>query len=239
MGTRQGRLRKRWIRLLSSWALSNQAAFWATEHPVSGMGGCSATRKRFRVKRYKQLSGRLSSFLGNWAPGKRNGRIFGYKEEVQAIQAAFWATEHRVSGVGDGRQMWKTNSTMLKATLSLLTSAEELRYKLDIAHDILNSREAEANVVQSLLVEAHAAVDRRQAEIKLATLLEIEAKRRLQYYSRMNEIASKNLTDAEMQVGSLQIEHRELGGPEEHNRAHRIKEEITDSDGVDFLLTLD
>ncbi|KAJ6591459.1 hypothetical protein DFH09DRAFT_1306208 [Mycena vulgaris] len=130
-------------------------------------------------------------------------------------------------------------STLGLATLSLLTSAEELRYKLDIAHDILNSREAEANVVQSLLVEAHAAVDRRRTEIKLATLLEIEAKRRLQYYSRMNEIASKNLTDAEMQVGSLRIEHRELGGPEEHNRVHRIKEEITDSDRVDFLLTLD
>ncbi|KAJ7689028.1 hypothetical protein B0H17DRAFT_1135312 [Mycena rosella] len=126
-----------------------------------------------------------------------------------------------------------------KATLSLLATDEDLHYKLELAHDVLNSREAEAHFVKSLLAEARAAVGCRQAEVKLAAFREIEAQRRVEYYCRLNEVATKNLTDAEMQVGVLRLENRKAGATSEElsHVSHRVKD--MGDDNVDFSVQLD
>jgi hypothetical protein len=102
-------------------------------------------------------------------------------------------------------------SSFKATTLSLLTASEELHYKLELARDVLNSRTAEAHFAQSLLTEARATAGCRQAEIKLASLRAIEAERCVQYYCRLMEVASKNLTDAEMQYGVIRLESRKAG----------------------------
>ncbi|KAJ6556695.1 hypothetical protein B0H10DRAFT_1967585 [Mycena sp. CBHHK59/15] len=88
-------------------------------------------------------------------------------------------------------------------SLSLLPPAEENGYKLDLARAILASRQAEVNFVTSLIAEARAVLGTRQAEMKLLSIREAEAQLRVRYYSRLSEVASGNLVDAEMQVGKI------------------------------------
>lgn len=109
-----------------------------------------------------------------------------------------------------------------KAAISLLTTAEENTFKLELAHDIVKSREAELHFIRSLLNEAHASLGCRKAEMQLAAVREIEAKRRVEYYSRMGEVASNNLVDAEMEVGvirrSMWIASQKSGNPEDYDQ---------------------
>lgn len=107
---------------------------------------------------------------------------------------------------------------------------EELCYKIEIAEDILNSRKAEAQVIQYLLAEATASVvlreaqvSTREAEVKLAASRENEAKRRLKYFSRLKEVALENVSDAEMQAALLHVEGRKVGIQKPEPDALRVK----------------
>ncbi|KAJ7881482.1 hypothetical protein B0H13DRAFT_2323611 [Mycena leptocephala] len=114
---------------------------------------------------------------------------------------------------------------------------EELCYKIEIAEDILNSRKAEAQVIQYLLAEATASValreaqvSTREAEVKLAASRENEAKRRLKYFSRLKEVALENVSDAEMQAALLHVEGRKVGIQKPEPDALRVKDFASDAD---------
>ncbi|KAJ7932098.1 hypothetical protein B0H13DRAFT_1857227 [Mycena leptocephala] len=114
---------------------------------------------------------------------------------------------------------------------------EELCYKIEIAEDILNSRKAEAQVIQYLLAEATASValreaqvSTREAEVKLAASRENEAKRHLKYFSRLKEVALENVSDAEMQAALLHVEGRKVGIQKPEPDALRVKDFASDAD---------
>ncbi|KAJ7769907.1 hypothetical protein B0H16DRAFT_1452287 [Mycena metata] len=95
--------------------------------------------------------------------------------------------------------------------MSLLSPAEELRFKVDIATSVHNSCQAEAQVVRALVAEAEAALHCRQAEIKMAASREIEAQRRVEYLHRLSEVASQNAMDAGFQADLIRLEARKAG----------------------------
>ncbi|KAJ7838402.1 hypothetical protein B0H13DRAFT_1911873 [Mycena leptocephala] len=97
--------------------------------------------------------------------------------------------------------------------------------QIEIAEDILNSRKAEAQVIQYLLAEATASValreaqvSTREAEVKLAASRENEAKRRLKYFSRLKEAAL------------LHVEGRKVGIQKPEPDALRVKDFASDAD---------
>ncbi|KAJ7772186.1 hypothetical protein B0H16DRAFT_1714399 [Mycena metata] len=129
--------------------------------------------------------------------------------------------------------------------VSLLGTNEELVFKHDIASVMLDTREAEALVVQTRLNEAKVAVSLAAshgetakvalaaakareavatAEVQLAVSREKEACHRVNYFSRLFEIAHQNINDARLQVIQLEVEEEKTGvklkenggnGPEE------------------------
>ncbi|KAF8160342.1 hypothetical protein K438DRAFT_1776498 [Mycena galopus ATCC 62051] len=92
---------------------------------------------------------------------------------------------------------------------------KELRHRITIAHDVVNTRQALAAVVHSLLAKATAQVETREVELKLASLREIEARHRVEYYCRLSEVATEEVTHAEMQAAVLRIQGRKIGSLEE------------------------
>ncbi|KAJ7036787.1 hypothetical protein C8F04DRAFT_1336295 [Mycena alexandri] len=97
------------------------------------------------------------------------------------------------------------------SNISLLSTAEELQFKVDIATAVHNSCQTEAQVVLALLAEAEAALHCRQAEIKMAASREIEAQRRVEYLSRLSEVASQNATDAGFEADLIRLEACKAG----------------------------
>ncbi|KAJ7030183.1 hypothetical protein C8F04DRAFT_1236636 [Mycena alexandri] len=110
-------------------------------------------------------------------------------------------------------------------TLSLLGSNEELVFKHDIASVMLDSREAEALVVQMMLNEAKAAAAvatasatlaaSREAvataEVKLAATHEKEARHLVNYFTRLYEVARQNINNARLEVIDLEVEQEKAG----------------------------
>ncbi|KAF8131267.1 hypothetical protein K438DRAFT_1972512 [Mycena galopus ATCC 62051] len=111
----------------------------------------------------------------------------------------------------------------------LLNITEELCHKITIAHDILNTREALAAVIRSLLAEATAQVKTREAELKLASLRETEARHRVEYYCRLSEVAKEEVGNAEFQAAMLRLQGRKIG-VEGSNGITRVKGADNDAD---------
>ncbi|KAJ7040132.1 hypothetical protein C8F04DRAFT_1254279 [Mycena alexandri] len=102
--------------------------------------------------------------------------------------------------------------------LSLLAPNEELVFHHDIASVMLDSREAEAYVVQKLLEEAKAAATLAAsreavatAEVKLAATHQKEARHRVNYFTRLYEVARQNVVDAKLQVDMFEEEQEKVG----------------------------
>ncbi|KAJ6524937.1 hypothetical protein B0H19DRAFT_1085059 [Mycena capillaripes] len=119
--------------------------------------------------------------------------------------------------------------TLELSELSVLPPLEEDTYKLEVARRIRVSKEAEVELVRSLLAEARAAVTRRQAEIKLAIVREDEAQSRVEYYLRMDQEVANHLVNAELQIGV--IHHRLWGNSE--------KEVLKEMEGAPALFSRD
>ncbi|KAJ7016184.1 hypothetical protein C8F04DRAFT_1164590 [Mycena alexandri] len=110
--------------------------------------------------------------------------------------------------------------------VSLLSGNEELVFKHDISSVMLDTRKAEALVVQMFEVSlaashgetakvALAAAKAREAvvtaEVQLAASREKEARHRVNYFSRLWEIARQNVNDAELQVIQFEVEEERIG----------------------------
>ncbi|KAJ7041490.1 hypothetical protein C8F04DRAFT_1079004 [Mycena alexandri] len=129
--------------------------------------------------------------------------------------------------------------------VSLLGANEELVFKHDIASVMLDTREAEALVVQMLLNEAKAAVTLAAshaatakaaatlaasreavatAEVQLAVSREKEARHRVNYFSRLWEVARQNVNDARLEVIQLEVEEEKTGVKLKENRDVHIGE---------------
>ncbi|KAJ7735195.1 hypothetical protein B0H16DRAFT_1731457 [Mycena metata] len=129
--------------------------------------------------------------------------------------------------------------------VSLLGTNEELVFKHDIASVMLDTREAEALVVQTLLNEAKVAVSLAAshgetakvalaaakareavatAEVQLAVSREKEARHRVNYFSRLFEIARQNINDARLQVIQLEVEEEKTGVKLKDNGGNRTEE---------------
>ncbi|KAJ7017067.1 hypothetical protein C8F04DRAFT_1111454 [Mycena alexandri] len=125
--------------------------------------------------------------------------------------------------------------------VSLLSGNEELVFKHDISSVMLDTRKAEALVVQMLLNEAKvevslaashgetakvalAAAKAREAvvtaEVQLAASREKEARHRVNYFSRLWEIARQNVNDAELQVIQFEVEEERIGVKRKENNDH-------------------
>ncbi|KAJ7228112.1 hypothetical protein B0H12DRAFT_1264608 [Mycena haematopus] len=136
-------------------------------------------------------------------------------------------------------------------TLGLLLEInDELGYKVRIAHDIVNTRQAVECVARALLAETSTqvemrkverklakirekeAVEIRKAERKLAKIREREALRqietrkaehrlaafrekeavhRVEYFHHLTEVASRDVTDAELEAAVFRIRGKEVG----------------------------
>ncbi|KAJ6468956.1 hypothetical protein DFH09DRAFT_1074657 [Mycena vulgaris] len=91
----------------------------------------------------------------------------------------------------------------LRAT-TRLNVREDIKLKFQLARAILNTRQAEASFILSLMQAA-------QAESELLRKRATEAKKREEFYSRLFEVASDEVVDAETHAGQLQDRGNEIG----------------------------
>ncbi|KAJ7029160.1 hypothetical protein C8F04DRAFT_1265215 [Mycena alexandri] len=98
-----------------------------------------------------------------------------------------------------------------------LAPNEELVFHHDIASVMLDSREAEAYVMQKLLEEAKAAATLAAsreavatAEVKLAATHQKEARHRVNF-THLYEVARQNVVDAKLQVDMFEEEQEKVG----------------------------
>ncbi|KAJ6537541.1 hypothetical protein DFH09DRAFT_1090895 [Mycena vulgaris] len=92
---------------------------------------------------------------------------------------------------------------VLRAT-TRLNVREDIKLKFQLARAILNTRQAEASFILSLMQAA-------QAESELLRKRATEAKKREEFYSRLFEVASDEVVDAETHAGQLQDRGNEIG----------------------------
>ena len=101
--------------------------------------------------------------------------------------------------------------TVLEGNFAILTINEELRHKIQIAHDVLQTRQDLSRVLQGLFAEASAQVETRAAERQLAASREKEARHRKEYFGRLIEASKDNILKAEMQAALLRLQGRKAG----------------------------
>lgn len=77
-----------------------------------------------------------------------------------------------------------------------MPQAEENQFKLQVASNIYETREAETRIIRSLLAATQAAVNRHQGEVKLASLRQVEARASLIRYQEESSIASLREAEA-------------------------------------------
>ncbi|KAJ7016498.1 hypothetical protein C8F04DRAFT_1251534 [Mycena alexandri] len=98
------------------------------------------------------------------------------------------------------------------STVSMLGTHEAFAFKLDMASELLTSLEAESHLIHIMLAEA-------KAEARLAACRETEARRRVQYFSRLCEMVSQNMDAAKLQYTVLKAER-----PVEEDDASNIED---------------
>ncbi|KAJ7470824.1 hypothetical protein FB451DRAFT_1368057 [Mycena latifolia] len=102
-----------------------------------------------------------------------------------------------------------------------LNPREEMNFKVQFACATLQTRRAEADFILSVAAEARAAIASEKAaihsaksKVKLLKRRKIEAQKRAKYYSRLFEVATDNLVDAETEARQLKQEADKMGlGP--------------------------
>ncbi|KAF8198900.1 hypothetical protein K438DRAFT_1759538 [Mycena galopus ATCC 62051] len=103
------------------------------------------------------------------------------------------------------------NTVELVGATGLKAMLQELCHKMTITNDILNTREALAAVIRSLVAEATAQVKTREAELKLALLRETEAHHRVEYYCCLSEVVKEEVGNTELQAAMLRLQGRKIG----------------------------
>ncbi|KAJ6559428.1 hypothetical protein DFH09DRAFT_1083594 [Mycena vulgaris] len=91
----------------------------------------------------------------------------------------------------------------LRATV-MLNVKEDIQLKFQLARAILSTRQAEARFILSLVEAA-------QAETELLKTRAAEAAKREEFYSRLFEVATDEVVDAETHAGQLQDKGNEIG----------------------------
>ncbi|KAJ7741686.1 hypothetical protein B0H16DRAFT_1728464 [Mycena metata] len=150
-----------------------------------------------------------------------------------------------------GKHPRNTKIPLNLGNVSLLSGNEELVFKHDIASVMLDTRKAEALVAQMLLDEAKvevslaashgetakvalAAAKAREAvvtaEVQLAGSREKEARHRVNYFSRLWEVARQNVNDAQLQVIQFEVEEERIGVKRKENN---------DDEDPTLMVTLD
>ncbi|KAF7335849.1 hypothetical protein MSAN_02331400 [Mycena sanguinolenta] len=137
------------------------------------------------------------------------------------------------SSLNVARTTYNLATHSCEGNFAILAINEELRHKIRISHDVLQTRQDLSRVLQGLFAEASAQVETRVAERKLAASREKEARHRQECFGRLIEVTKDEVLQAEMQAALLRLQARKAG-LEQDEPAH-----LGEDNDADISITLD